>query len=147
MARVVALTITVLGGLALAACSQTTAGPSNGLALTDSAASGEAAGDAATAAAIGITLDSAAQRKAHEAELRALEHGRTGLPVAWRSGRTRGEVVPGPEYQVNAYNCRDYTQTIHARRQDAEHPHHGLPATRRRLAAGELRPVRRSAGA
>ncbi|SDB31693.1 hypothetical protein [Bauldia litoralis] len=113
MARVTGFALAVLGALALAGCSQTT-GTSVALAVTgDPAIGGNPVEDAASAAIL-PTLDKAAQRRAREAETRALEHGRTGTPVLWRSGRTRGEVVPGPQYQVNAYTCRDLTQTIYA---------------------------------
>jgi len=35
------------------------------------------------------------------------------LAIEWR-GRsdTRGEVVAGPEYRVNDYDCRDYTHAV-----------------------------------
>lgn len=58
-------------------------------------------------------LDAASQRKARAAELKALDQPRTGIPVHWRSGRVRGEVVPGPTYQVNSYSCRDYTHIVY----------------------------------
>ncbi|MCB1494171.1 MAG: hypothetical protein KDJ86_00175 [Bauldia sp.] len=113
MARVPALAVAVSGVLALAGCSQTTTGAPEALAVTGDSIAGTSPAEAAATAAIGIPLDKSAARKAHEAEIRALEHGRTGVPVAWRSGKFRGEVVPGAMYQVNAYTCRDYTQTVY----------------------------------
>ena len=43
-------------------------------------------------------FDQSSQRRARDAEIRALEHGRTGTPVTWRNGRLRGEVVPGQSF-------------------------------------------------
>jgi surface antigen len=63
---------------------------------------------------IGGELDASDRRKALDAEYRALEYGQTGTPVQWRGRKGRhGEVVPGALYRVNAYNCREYTQTIY----------------------------------
>lgn len=64
--------------------------------------------------ALGSELDAADQRRAVDAQYRALEYGRTGAPVEWRGGRGRyGDVVAGSPYRVNDYNCRDYTHTIY----------------------------------
>lgn len=63
---------------------------------------------------IGRRLDEADQRALYNAQHNALEFGNPGTPVAWKnpnSGR-HGEVVPGPGYKVNEFNCRDYTNTI-----------------------------------
>lgn len=129
MARVKALVVIAVGALALAGCNRTT-GPGEGLGTLGGAVAGGVVGGAVTGGeaggivagalvggvlgnVIGSELDQSAQRRAREAEMRALENGRTGVPVAWRSGRYRGEVVPGAQYQVNTYNCRDYTHTIY----------------------------------
>jgi surface antigen len=66
---------------------------------------------------IGRGLSEAELRAAVDAEFKALEYGRTGSPVEWRSARsgTYGEVVPGAAYRVNTYDCREYTHTIHTR--------------------------------
>jgi len=64
---------------------------------------------------IGRQLDEADQRALYDAQYRALEYGNAGTPVSWRnpdSGRY-GDVVPGPGYKVNSYDCRDYTHTIY----------------------------------
>lgn len=63
---------------------------------------------------IGRGLDDRERQRAEQAEFEALENGRPGSPVDWRSNREgyRGEVVPGPRYRVNAYDCRDYTHRI-----------------------------------
>jgi len=137
MARVSALLVAVSGILALAGCSQTTTGSPEALAVTGDSIAGANPADAAASAAIGIPLDRSAQRKANEAEIRALEHGRTGVPVAWRSGRFRGEVVPGAMYQVNAYTCRDYTQTVYVTGQ----PPQATRNTACRQADGSWKPV------
>ncbi|MCB1488856.1 MAG: hypothetical protein KDJ88_15545 [Bauldia sp.] len=138
MARVSALLV-VSGILALAGCSQTTTGAPQALAVTgDSiAGAGPNPAEAAATAAIGIPLDKSAERKAHEAEMRALEHGRTGVPVAWRSGKFRGEVTPGAMYQVNAYTCRDFTQTVYV----AGQPPQATRNTACRQADGNWKPV------
>jgi len=62
--------------------------------------------------AIGVSLDAQAEQRASQAQLLALDDGRAGQPVAWSSGSARGEVIPGPRYNVNAYECRDYTHQI-----------------------------------
>jgi surface antigen len=67
---------------------------------------------AAPTALTGRDLNAKDRRAALEAEYRALEYGRTGQPVVWRGRSGRGEVVAGPPYQVNDYDCRDYTHTI-----------------------------------
>ena len=63
---------------------------------------------------IGRRLDEADQRALYDAQHKALEFGNPGAPVAWSNPKSghRGEVVPGPGYKVNAFNCRDYTNTI-----------------------------------
>ena len=117
-------------GLALAACSSdpgpkevggTLVGAGAG-ALIGNAVGGAAGNSAAgtvTGAAIGsmignrigASVEGAAQR----AQVQALEGGPSGAPVAWRnpdSGRY-GSVVPGPAYQANGLNCRQFTHTIY----------------------------------
>ena len=86
-------------GLAVAGCAKT--GGFNA----------EASPAATTVAAAG--LDAGARKAAKDAEYRALEFGRTGTPVAWQNGKSHGDVVPGPLYHVNAFDCRDFTQTIY----------------------------------
>ena len=88
--------------LALAGC--TAFGPKIGL--------GGAVTGGIVGTVIGRDLDPAAQHAAHEAEYHALEYGKTGEVTAWKSGSARGEVVAGPLYRVNSYDCRDYTDTI-----------------------------------
>jgi surface antigen len=64
---------------------------------------------------IGAALDDEDKRRAHAAQMQALETGPSGAPVAWRnpdSGRY-GNVVPGPAYEVNGASCRQYTHTIY----------------------------------
>ena len=63
---------------------------------------------------IGRSLDEADRQAALEAEYRALEDGPSGRAVAWDNPDSghRGEVIPGPAYEVNSLNCRDYAHTI-----------------------------------
>ena len=86
MKRIVAVAVLGLAGMALAGCS-TTGGSTPALGLVE-------AGDANSTpigsfAASG--LSTSAQKKALEAESRALEYGRTGAPVPWKDGKSRGE--------------------------------------------------------
>lgn len=107
MKRIVALAALGLAGMALAGCS-TTGGSTPALGLVE-------AGDANSTpigSFVASGLSSSAQKKASETESRALEYGRTGAPVPWRDGKSRGEVTPGALYQVNSSSCRDYTHTV-----------------------------------
>jgi surface antigen len=64
---------------------------------------------------IGAGLDDEDKRRAYAAQLQALDSGPPGAPVAWRnpdSGRY-GSVVPGPKYQREGVDCRQYTHTIY----------------------------------
>lgn len=64
---------------------------------------------------IGQSLDEADQRRAVDAEYRALEYSKSGSPVVWRNPdrNVYGEVVPGETYQNAGRNCREYTHTIY----------------------------------
>ena len=64
---------------------------------------------------IGAALDDEDKQRAYAAQMQALETGPSGAPVAWRnpdSGRY-GNIVPGPAYQANGLQCRQYTHTIY----------------------------------
>lgn len=64
---------------------------------------------------IGAQLDDEDKRRAYAAEMQALETGPSGAPVAWRnpdSGRY-GNVVPGPAYETNGANCREFTHSVY----------------------------------
>jgi surface antigen len=64
---------------------------------------------------IGAAMDDEDKRRAYAAQVQALDAGPSGAPVAWRnpdSGRY-GSVVPGPAYQKEGLNCRQYTHTIY----------------------------------
>ena len=64
---------------------------------------------------IGASMDDEDRRLAYDAQIQALEKGRSGAAVAWRnpdSGRY-GSIVPGPAYQSNGLQCRPYTHTIY----------------------------------
>jgi surface antigen len=124
----------VLTGVILAACSSdpgpkevggTLVGAGAG-ALTGNAAGGAAGNRAAGAAAgaaiggmlgnrIGAAMDDEDKRRAYAAQMQALDKGPSGAPVAWRnpdSGRY-GSIVPGPAYDSNGRNCRQFTHTIY----------------------------------
>lgn len=64
---------------------------------------------------IGRALDRQDQMLAQQAELAALERGRSGERTTWRNpdnGRY-GEVVPGTPYRRAGADCRDYTHTVY----------------------------------
>src|SRR6266699_6587486 len=64
---------------------------------------------------IGAGMDDEDRRLAYDAQVQALESGRSGAAVPWRnpdSGRY-GTVVPGQAYQANGLQCRQYTHTIY----------------------------------
>lgn len=62
---------------------------------------------------VGANMDAANRKAAADAEYRALEYGRTGVPIDWRGkDGYSGNVVAGAPYRVNDVTCRDYTQTI-----------------------------------
>ena len=64
---------------------------------------------------IGASMDDEDRRLAYDAQVQALESGRSGAAVPWRnpdSGRY-GTVVPGQAYQANGLQCRQYTHTIY----------------------------------
>lgn len=62
---------------------------------------------------VGANMDAADRRAAAEAQYRALEYGRVGTPVEWRSKGYYGDVVAGAPYRINDVSCRDYTNTIY----------------------------------
>ncbi len=61
---------------------------------------------------IGRGLDEQSRQRAAYAQYQALEYG---SQQNWQSTTSNayGYTVPGPTYQVNSYNCRDYTDTIY----------------------------------
>jgi surface antigen len=64
---------------------------------------------------VGRALDERDRQIAMQAEYQALAYGQPGRPVEWRSPHTGyyGQVTPGPGYQVNQMDCRDYTHTVY----------------------------------
>ncbi|MGV1835319.1 hypothetical protein ACQZ6C_11195 [Rhizobium rhizogenes] len=60
----------------------------------------------------GIQLSDNDQRRALEAEYRALETAPLGMPVVWTSKNISGEVVAAAPYQVGSQNCRQYRHTV-----------------------------------
>jgi surface antigen len=128
------LSVALLGA-ALAACASGSAqkeaagtlvgpnpnmGPANAPTPDAPAARSQARASAAVIAGmignrIGAAMDDEDKRRAYAAQVQALEGGPSGAPVAWRnpdSGRY-GSVVPGPSYQANGVNCRQFTHTIY----------------------------------
>ena len=65
--------------------------------------------------AVGASLDEQDRQRAAQAQYQALEYGQSGQQVNWQNpdGHAYGYATPGPVYQVNNYNCRDYTHTIY----------------------------------
>lgn len=63
---------------------------------------------------LGPSIEQSDREAAYQAEYFALQSGRPGTPVAWRGGNPghAGEVIPGPIYRVNQYECRDYAHTV-----------------------------------
>jgi surface antigen len=64
---------------------------------------------------LGAAMDDEDKRRAYAAQVQALEGGPSGAPVAWRnpdSGRY-GSIVPGPAYDSNGRNCRQFTHTVY----------------------------------
>lgn len=64
---------------------------------------------------IGKSMDQQDRMLAQQAEMRALESGSSGQPVAWRNpdnGR-RGEVIPGPAFKRGYQDCREYTHRVY----------------------------------
>src|ERR1700730_15417562 len=64
---------------------------------------------------IGASMDDEDKRLAYEAQVQALESGRSGTAVPWRnpdSGRY-GSVVPGPAYHENERQCINKPGTIY----------------------------------
>jgi surface antigen len=118
------ISVLTLAGLLLAGCS--TGGGGGGLlggaALLGgggSSANGVPSVSSAQASAVlgsdvAAMLSGPDQAYAYQAQIRALQDGIPGTPVGWHNpdSGNYGEVVPGPAYHVNAYDCRDYTQNI-----------------------------------
>jgi surface antigen len=64
---------------------------------------------------IGAGMDDEDKQRAYAAQMQALESGRSGAAVPWKnpdSGRY-GSVVPGPAYQSNGMQCRQFTHTVY----------------------------------
>src|SRR5947209_14899327 len=64
---------------------------------------------------LGAAMDDEDKQRAYAAQMQALESGRSGAAVPWRnpdSGR-HGAIIPGPAYQSNGLQCRQYTHTIY----------------------------------
>lgn len=58
-------------------------------------------------------LDTAAKRKALDAEIDALSKGNTGAGTEWTSGKTaKGIVTPGQPFEVFDRTCRRYKHQL-----------------------------------
>jgi surface antigen len=102
---------TIVGAVAGGAAGAAIGGPKNripGLAI--GALAGGIIGNQ-----IGKSLDEEDREMAAAAEVRALEEGQPGVPVAWDNPQTqhRGQIVPGKYYQQDGQYCRPYTHTIY----------------------------------
>ena len=64
---------------------------------------------------IDAAMDDEDKQRAYSAQMRALEAGPSGTPVAWRNPDSghHGSIVPGPEYDQRGTKCRQYTHTIY----------------------------------
>jgi surface antigen len=115
MARLGALTGILLAAGLVSGCTSAGSGPANSVsAFSATETVPGTVPSTPTTGALAIKLDPRARKAAKEAEHRALEFGRAGTPVGWRTGRVYGDVVPGTLYQVNASTCRDFTHTIYS---------------------------------
>lgn len=64
-------------------------------------------------ATIGLSLGEQDRQRGLSAEYQALEYGAAGVAVDWQgTPGVTGQVIPGPIYTVNEYECRDYAHTI-----------------------------------
>ena len=108
MTTVRTIAVALTSALTLAGCSQSLGKQNVGSVAT------AALSPALLDGPIGKELTDADKSAAADAEYRALEFGRTGTPVAWRNRQSghSGEVVPGPSYKVNVFDCRDVTHTV-----------------------------------
>lgn len=64
---------------------------------------------------IGKSLDDQDRRFAQQAELAALEDGRSGVSRAWRNPDSGhyGEVIPDRPYRRGPRHCRDFTHKVY----------------------------------
>lgn len=126
------LAITLVAVAALAGC-QSYGGPREGVGALSGAVAGGVLGNqigdgsgqvVATVAGalvggllgaeIGRQLDDAARERYYATQYQALETGTAGAPLSWQApSGTRGTVVPGQPYQINAQVCRDYNHTVY----------------------------------
>ena len=103
--------VAVLGivALSLAACQSAAKQPGSDLSVPTAGLVGGLIGTS-----IGRDLTEAERRIARDAEYQALEFGRAGAPIAWKSPSGRyGEVIPQTAYSVNDTMCREYTQSVY----------------------------------
>ncbi len=104
--------LAVVAGLALAACRSADTGTTGSLTAYAAAPDPQAATDGLAGTVIDLGLSAKDQRMALAAEQKALDYGAIGAPVAWRGHSSSGQVVAGPLYKVNDYECREFTHTI-----------------------------------
>jgi surface antigen len=104
---------TLVGALAGAAIGSSVAGGGTGSKVAAGVAGAALGGLIGNR--IGASLDDEDRRRAYEAQMAALETGRSGAAVSWRnpdSGRY-GTIVPGPAYEQAGGTCRQFTHTIY----------------------------------
>ena len=62
---------------------------------------------------IGKSLDEESKQSANQTIQQALEYGRSGVPVEWKSAGAHGTVIPRPAYKFHGQDCRDYSHTAY----------------------------------
>lgn len=120
------LTIVPILGLALAlsACSATRTGGAVAVQAFAATRAGEPVAAAIVDAMaggligrmVGSRVDRRDQRRALEAEYRALEYAAPGETVSWgtEGAGLHGEVLAGAPYRVGSQDCRQYAHTVHS---------------------------------
>lgn len=117
--------LVVAVALVFGGCDMTSSGGPDVPGLTAFAGSREGAGAPAAAATatalggligpkLGSALDDNDRRLAYQAQIDALERGAPGAPIVWRNPDTgrHGNIVAGPEYELEGARCRGYSHTI-----------------------------------
>jgi surface antigen len=104
------------GCLALAACAGDTGLSSNTPGSSPNAFTGSVEPNPMAGGPPGPNgLDPRDRAAAGAAQLRALQFGEPGAPVAWRNPENghHGTIVPGPAYQSNGQTCREFSHTVY----------------------------------
>ena len=108
--------LVVAVALALGGCDMTSSGGPGGSDLLTDSVRGYAAPalGGLIGPKLGSALDDNDRRLAYQAQMDALDHGAPGAPIAWRNPDTgrHGNIVAGPEYELNGAACRGYSHTV-----------------------------------